>query len=56
MLDRAAPEDRAAWQRRLGFELGMDLEVIGKGDELETWFRRIHGIRVAAMLTGWFIG
>lgn len=46
VLDRVGPSDRAAWQRRLGFELGSDLEVLMKDAELEMWFRRIHGIRV----------
>ena len=36
--------DLDAWQRRLGFALGSDLEELFRADELCTWFCRIHGV------------
>ncbi len=43
-LERLTPTDQAAWQRRLGFALGSDLEQLFNPDELGAWFRRVHGI------------
>ena len=45
VLDTVQMSDHAAWLRRLGFELGSDLEELLKEEELYMWFRRIHGIR-----------
>lgn len=44
VLDRVGPSELPLWQRRLGFELGSDLEVLMHDAELEMWFRRIHGV------------
>lgn len=39
--------DFGTWIRRLGAELGSDLEVLMTSDELTTWHRRLHGVSSA---------
>jgi aryl carrier-like protein len=46
VLDSVQMSDYAAWLRRLGSELGSDLQALMKREELYMWFRRIHAIRI----------